>query len=136
MLVTERLLWWFLVISGLFHVALGLFQLLDPGTFFEEVGGYGAENTHYVGDVGAFTLTAGIVLLLAARHPAWRVPVLTLTAIWYGLHAINHAFDVGEARTEARGWLDTGLIALGALVSAYLAWGASRLHNRGWGSPG
>jgi hypothetical protein len=130
MIVSERLLWWFLVISGLFNVALGLFQLFDPGSFFEEIGRYGAENNHYVGDVGAFTLAAGLVLLLAARYPAWRVPVLTLTAIWYGLHAINHALDVDEARTEARGWLDTGLIALGAAVSGYLAWAASRPRAR------
>jgi hypothetical protein len=56
------------------------------------------------------------------------VPVLALAAIWYGLHALNHAFDTDEARSEARGWLDTGLIALGAVVAAYLAWVAARLN--------
>jgi hypothetical protein len=135
MIVTERVLFWFLVVSGVYHVALGLLQFLDPGTFFEEIGNYGTENTHYVGDVAAFTLATGIALLLAARFVGWRVPVLTLIAVWYGLHAINHALDVDEARSVARGWLDTGLIALGAVASGYLAWAASRLNTRAWGSP-
>ena len=60
-----------------------------------------------MGDVGAFVLAFGIAVLIAAQRPAWRVPVLALGAIWYGLHAINHAFDVGDARSDARGIFDT-----------------------------
>ena len=123
------------MVSGVFHVVLGLMQFLAPETFFDEIGSYGPENTHYIGDVAAFTLAAGIGLLLAARYPGWRVPVLALIAVWYALHAVNHAFDVDEARSEARGWFDTGLIALGALASGYLAWAASKLNARGPGLP-
>ena len=47
-------------------------------------------------------------------RPAWRAPLLWLGALWYGFHAINHAFDTGEAKSEARGWSDTLLIAFGA----------------------
>lgn len=114
-----------------YHVALGAMQLLAPGTFFDEIGNYGAENLHYVGDVGAFTLAFGVALAIAVVRPAWRAPLLWLGALWYGFHAINHAFDTGEAKSEARGWSDTLLIGFGALASAWLARVSERLYAKG-----
>jgi hypothetical protein len=114
---------------GLYHLLTGLLALLAPGTFFDEIGRYGAENLHYVGDVGAFTAAYGIALLIAVGRRSWWVPMLTLGAIWYGLHAFNHAFDTDEARSEARGWADTLLLAAGAIALAWLAAQASRLER-------
>jgi hypothetical protein len=54
-----------------------------------------------------------------------------LGALWYGFHAINHSFDTGEAKSEARGWSDTLLIALGAVVSGWLARVSERLGTAG-----
>ena len=65
-------------------------------------------------------------------RPAWRAPLLWLGALWYGFHAINHAFDTGEAKSEARGWTDTLLIAFGAL-GARPGWRGSRNGLRGTG---
>jgi hypothetical protein len=114
---------------GVFHVALGLLQLLAPGTFFDEIGNYGAENLHYVGDAGAFTTAYGIALLIAAGRPSWWAPILALGAIWYALHAVNHLFDIDEnGISEARGVLDTVLIALGAGLLGWLARVADRLE--------
>ena len=104
-----------------FHLLLGLYELLAPASFFARIGTYGAENTHYVGDVGAFTLGYGIALVLAVGRPGWRAPVLAVGAIWYGVHAVNHLFDIGEAESSARGAIDTILIALGAALLAWLA---------------
>jgi surface polysaccharide O-acyltransferase-like enzyme len=127
-MVSEQTLRWTLVATGILHLAVGALALFAPGTFFDEIGRYGAENTHYVGDVGAFTAAAGLALLVAAARPDWRVPVLGLIAAWYALHALNHAFDTGEARSAARGWLNTALIGFGAVFAAYLAWVAARLQ--------
>jgi hypothetical protein len=115
-----------LVVLGVTQVASGALALVVPDTFFDEIGRYGVENEHYVGDVGAFVLAFGIAVLVAAQRPSWRVPVLVLGALWYGLHAINHAFDVGEARSDARGIVDTLYIGLGAPLFAYLAWAAAK----------
>ena len=38
------------------NLAIGLFAAIAPGSFYEEIGTYGAENGHYVGDVAAFYL--------------------------------------------------------------------------------
>lgn len=116
---------------GVFHLLLGGWQLLAPASFFTAIGPYGAENTHYVGDLGAFIAAYGIALLLAVGRPAWRTPLLAVGAIWYALHAINHLFDIGEARSDLRGIADTLLIALGAAVLAWLAAVAARSRPGG-----
>jgi hypothetical protein len=51
-----------------------------------------------------------------------------LGALWYGFHAINHAFDTGEAKSEARGWSDTLLLAFGGVAAAWLARVSERLN--------
>jgi hypothetical protein len=126
----ERTMRTVLLALGAFHVFLGAWQMFGAGSFFEHVGRYGLENTHYVGDVGAFTLAFGIALLLAAGRPTWRAPLLALGAMWYALHAFNHLFDVDEnGISDARGVADTVLIAIGAGVLAWLAGVAERLEN-------
>jgi hypothetical protein len=127
--ISERAMRVILVVIGIYHVATGVLALVDAHAFFDQIGRYGVENDHYIGDVGAFYLGIGIALLVAAQRPGWRIPLLALGALWYGFHALNHAFDVGEARSDARGAFDTVALAIGALVSAYLAWAASRLSQ-------
>jgi hypothetical protein len=127
--MSERSLQVVLALLAAYHVVTGALALIAPDTFFDQIGKYGVENSHYVGDVGAFILAYGIALLVAIRVPSWRVPVLGLGVFWYGLHALNHAFDTGQARSEARGWSDTILLAFGAALNAYLARVAARLGS-------
>lgn len=127
--MTERALRAILVVIAVYHVVTGGMALIAPDTFFEEIGRYGVENSHYVGDVGAFMLAFGVAIGIAAVRPAWRAPLLWLGALWYGFHAINHAFDTGEARSEGRGWADTLLIVFGAVASAWLARVSERLNS-------
>jgi hypothetical protein len=126
--MTERSLRVVLAITGAYLVASGLLALIAPDTFFDDIGRYGVENSHYVGDVGAFLAAAGIGVLLSVNRPAWRAPLLWVGAVWFGLHALNHLFDIGEARSDARGILDTVLLALGAIGAAYLARVSERLR--------
>ncbi|HEX2129650.1 MAG TPA: hypothetical protein VHF58_10585 [Solirubrobacterales bacterium] len=117
---------------GIFHVLVGGWQFFFNASFFEHVGRYGAENTHYVGDIGSFTLAIGIALLIAVGRPTWRGPVLYLAAIWYALHAVNHLFDIDENRiSDFRGTLDTVLLAVGAVLLAWLARAAERSRTTG-----
>jgi hypothetical protein len=115
---------------AVFHLAEGLWMLVAPASFFDAIGRYGVENTHYVGDVGAFVLAYGIALLLAVGRPTWRAPLLAVGAAWYAVHALNHLFDIGEARTDGRGIADTVLLALGAVALGWLAVAADRLARR------
>jgi hypothetical protein len=126
--MTEKGLQAILAVIAIYHVATGLLALVAPDTFFEQIGHYGVENSHYVGDVGAFILAFGVAVGISVVRPSWRAPVLWLGALWYGFHAINHAFDAGEAKSEARGWGDTLAIAFGGLGSAWLARVSERLN--------
>jgi hypothetical protein len=127
--MTERSLVVVLALIGVINAGLGALAMIAPDTFFDQIGKYGVENSHYVGDVGAFVLAFGLAVLLSIRLPSWRVPVLYLGAIWFGFHALNHAFDTGEARSEARGWADTIYIAAGGVLLAYLARVSARLTS-------
>ena len=133
--MTEQSLRAVLAVIAAYHVITGALALFAPDTFFDVIGRYGVENSHYVGDVGAFTLAFGVALALAVTRPGWRAPILWLGALWYGFHAFNHAFDTGEARSDARGWTDTILIAFGAVASAWLARVSERLAGRPGGRP-
>jgi hypothetical protein len=132
--ISERAMRAVLVLLGVIQVASGALALIAPDTFFDEIGRYGVQNDHYIGDVGAFVLAFGIAVLVAVRHPSWRLPVLALGALWSGLHVINHALDVGEARSDARGIFDTVYLGIVGLLYAYLAWVAS-LQPGGTASP-
>jgi hypothetical protein len=134
-LISERAMRTALIVLGAVQAVSGALALVAPDTFFDEIGRYGVQNDHYIGDVGAFVLAFGIAVLVAAQRPAFRVPVLLLGALWSGLHTINHAFDVGDARSDARGFVDTLYIGLGALLYLYLAWAAGRLQTLGKVSP-
>jgi len=114
---------------GLFHAAEGLWMLLAPASFFDTIGRYGLENTHYVGDVGAFVLAYGVALLLCVGRPTWRAPLLAVGALWYAFHAFNHVFDIDEARSDERGIADTVLLLLGAGLLAWLSLAADRLSG-------
>lgn len=118
-----------LALAGVVNLALGLLALIAPGTFFDEIGRYGVENSHYVGDNGAFSAAAGAGLLLAVNRPAWRAPLLWVGVIWFGLHALNHLIDIDEARSDARGVFDTVALALVAVLTAFLAREAERLRE-------
>jgi hypothetical protein len=127
--MTERALKAVLVVVAVYHVLTGALALIAPDEFFDQIGHYGVENSHYVGDVGAFILAFGVAVGISVVRPSWRAPLLWLGALWYGFHAINHAFDTGEAKSEGRGWADTLLIAFGAVAAAWLARVSERLNR-------
>jgi hypothetical protein len=127
--MTEKALRAILVVVAVYHVVLGAMALVAPDTFFDQIGHYGIENSHYVGDVGAFLLAFGVAAGIAVVKPSWRAPIFWLGALWYGFHALNHAFDTGEAKSEGRGWGDTIAIAFGAVGAAWLARVSERFNR-------
>ena len=118
-----------LLLFGAAHLALGAFQAIDPSAFFDGIGGFGAENEHYIRDTSTFPLAIGITGLLAASRTSWRLPVLTLSALLYAFHAINHAFDINESNEDWVGVFDVASLALGALLITWLARQAQALEQ-------
>jgi hypothetical protein len=115
-----------LVVFGLYLVGIALFAAVAPGTFFEEVGPFGARSDHYIHDVAAFQGAVGVFLLLAVRRPAWRVPALVVASLQFALHALSHLVDIREADPEWLGVAEFIGLALGTAVLVWLLVRAGR----------
>jgi len=101
------------------QLVIGVLLWAAPGFFFEQIGPYAPRNDHYMADLASFYLTLAAVAFVAARRPAWRVPVLAVAAIQYALHSLNHLIDIGDADP---GWLGPANLASLAATTALLAW--------------
>jgi hypothetical protein len=124
--LAERLLPAGLAVLGLSQLGLGLWMIVDPGSFFEYLGAFGTRNDHYIRDNATWNLALGAAALVAVRRVRWRVPVLALALVQFALHAINHFVDVDEAHASTSGWGDAvSLVAGGALIAGLL-WLAAR----------
>ncbi|MCU0258019.1 MAG: hypothetical protein MUC84_01980 [Solirubrobacteraceae bacterium] len=107
-------------VLGAAWLAIAALQILDPAAFVDVVGPYGAVNEHYVRDLASWYAAGGILLVLAASRPAWRVPVLLFTLIQGVLHLVNHVFDIGDADPGWMGPLNAVLLAATLGVTAWL----------------
>jgi hypothetical protein len=119
-----------LAVLAVSQLALAVWMVADPGSFFDNVGGFGARNDHYLRDVATFEAALGVCAAIAARRAAWRVPVLAFAAVQFTLHAVNHIADAHAAVASTSGWADAIELALGAALLGWLLWGAIRAERR------
>ena len=117
-----------LLVLAVYHLLLGAFMFFAPGGFYDTLGKFPPENHHYIKDVATFYIALGIAYYVAVRYRSWRTPVLAFSAIEYGLHAINHLVDVGDATSDLTGWFDFFALAALAVFFAALASFAWRIH--------
>jgi hypothetical protein len=85
---------------------LGLVMAVAPGVFFTLVGPYGVRNDHFIHDTASFQIALAVLLVVAIRCPSWRVPALAANAIQWGLHAVSHLVDIGDASPHWLGYFD------------------------------
>jgi hypothetical protein len=105
---------------GVTELAIGSWMAISPATFFDSVGGFGVENHHYIRDTATVYFALGIALVLAARRPAWRAPVLLTTALQYAFHSLNHLIDLGRAEPSWVGPFEFVTITMSTALLVYL----------------
>jgi hypothetical protein len=114
------------IVGGIGFVALGVWAMADPHSFFEAVARFEPYNQHFLQDVGAFQVGLGVVLLLAGL--AGRADGLTVALIGVGaattLHTVSHL--VGR---DLGGVPDRDIPAFAAIAAILLAAGASRWRH-------
>jgi predicted anti-sigma-YlaC factor YlaD len=115
-----------LVLIALSQIGLAAWMAISPSSFFDTIAGFGARNDHYIRDAATFPFAIGVGLLAAAWRPAWRVPVLSVAAVWYCVHAVNHLIDINKADPSSVGPLDFASLLLTGLALAYLAYLAAK----------
>jgi hypothetical protein len=107
-------------LAAIFFIAVGLWALISPQSFFDTLAGYRPYNKHFLHDVGAFQTGIGATLLLALfRRDALQV-VLWGTSVGTVLHAISHFIDRDAPGAKSTDPLALSAVALLVLVAAVL----------------
>jgi hypothetical protein len=109
-----------LIVVGVTQLATAVIAFLAPGAFYDLVAGYPPENHHFIRDLGSWQLGLGAAALVAARRPAWQVPMLGILALQFGLHTISHVIDVADSDPSWHGPFGLVTQALGTVVLAGL----------------
>lgn len=117
---------------GTVYVGLGGWAGLYAESFALLVANFGPANLHLVRDFAACSLTFGSGLLVAAHRPGWRTPALALAALWNGLHAVSHLYDVTAATPAILGPVEAALLVVITAVFAVLT-GISASQGAGAG---
>ena len=114
------------IVSGIGFVALGVWAMADPHSFFEAVARFEPYNQHFLQDVGAFQVGLGVVLLLAGL--SGRADGLTVALIGVGaaatLHTVSHI--VGR---DLGGVPDRDIPAFAVIAAILLATGGWRWRH-------
>jgi hypothetical protein len=95
-----------LTLFGLAYIGLAIWMAAAPHTFYRALGPFDVYNPHYLRDVASFEAAIGVGLLIAVRRPSWRVPMLVVSAVQFGLHSINHLVDIDIAHPRWIGYFD------------------------------
>ena len=77
-----------------YEFLLGLWMLVSPHTFSNQIAGFGPYPPHFIRDTASWQIALGVTLFAAVSRPRWRPPLLAFAALQCGLHAINHWVDV------------------------------------------
>lgn len=97
-------------------IVFGLWALVDPRGFYDQIATYPPYNTHLLHDIGAFQTGIGATLLLATfrRDALWVA--LVGASVGTVLHAVAHIIDrdLGGRSTDP---IAITLIAVATLVA-------------------
>ena len=118
------------IVGGVGFLALGVWAMIDPRSFFAALATFEPYNQHFLQDVGAFQIGLGVVLLLAAVPV--RADGLTVALVGVGVGAAFHAVSHVVGR-DLGGTPERDIPAFAGMAVLLLAAGAFRWrHTRGW----
>jgi hypothetical protein len=100
----------FLWIFGVSNIANGVWMLVAPEAWYHElpagVPDTGPLNLHFVRDIGAAFVTFGLGLCAGAEIVRYRRAAITIAAVFFGLHAAIHVYDILAGLLPAHHWLE------------------------------
>jgi hypothetical protein len=111
-----------------YELVIGLWMVVSPRSFFDQVAAFGAYPPHFIRDNATWQIALGVTLAVAVKQSSWRAPLLAFAGLQTGLHAINHWADVDKASKLSIGLFDA--ISLTVLAAIILAlWRAATLET-------
>ncbi len=111
--------------GGAVFVAFGLWAMIGPSSFFDQLAQFEPYNQHFIQDIGAFQLGLGAVLLLALRHSDSLASGLLGAGTGSAAHVVSHAIGADLGGTPA---VDIPFFAV--LSAVLLVGGVMRLRHR------
>jgi hypothetical protein len=125
--VAERWLVPGIAVFAATQLLTALWMLVAPHSFFRNVGPFGVYNGHYLRDAMTMTAASGIALAASLRWAQLRAGALAVATATFGLHAINHWYDVDNAHSGS----DAGIVdALSLTIAFVLSAGLLRAAMR------
>ena len=113
-----------------YELLLGLWMLVAPHSFFDQIAGFGAYPPHFIRDGATWQIALGVTLFAAVSRVGWRAPLLAFATLQSGLHAINHWVDVDRATSLGLGLFDAISLTLLTVVFAALWRAAANVPTR------
>ena len=109
-----------IAVFAVVYLSQALIMVVSPHSFYKSIGGFDSYNPHYLRDVATFAAALGVGLAVSLGRPAWRVPMLAVATVQYGLHTINHLVDIDIAHPQWTGYFDFFSLAASTLALAWL----------------
>jgi hypothetical protein len=119
-------------------VALGLWAMFDPQSFFERVALFEPYNQHFLQDLGALQIGLGAVLLLAGQFRSLDALTVALVGVGIGgaLHAVSHVIGIELGGRPAIDIPVFGGLAVPLLVAGAMRWRQQSSLSNPDGMPG
>jgi len=100
---------WIVLLIGVGSIANALWMLAGPMHWYTDlpaaVPDTGPFNPHFVRDIGCAFLAAGASLVWAFFSPRFRLPLVSIAAVFLAAHAILHAYDTLTGALGHNHWL-------------------------------
>jgi hypothetical protein len=114
------------LLVGVTTLANALWMLAGPMHWYTDlpaaVPDTGPFNAHFVRDIGCAFLATGTALVWAFVSPRFRLPLVTIAAVFLAAHAGLHAYDtLRGALGHAHWWLDLPGVYLPGILLPWIA---------------
>lgn len=112
---------------GLVLVAGGIWAMVDPRSFYDQLATYPPYNRHFLHDIGAFQTAIGATLLFTFLWADGLLVALAGASVGSVLHFVSHVVDhdLGGRTTDPAA---LGLLAL--MVAAAAVWRRREIRGR------
>ena len=118
------------IVGGVGFIALGVWAMVGPRSFFAALATFEPYNQHFLQDLGAFQVGLGMVLFLAGVPV--RADGLTVALVGVGVGAALHTLSHVVGR-DLGGTPERDIPAFAGMAVLLLAAGAFRWRQtRGW----
>jgi hypothetical protein len=119
--IAERFLVPGIAIFAATQLATALWMLVAPHSFFRNVGPFGVYNGHFLRDAMTMTAATGLALAASLHWTKLRPGALAVATLTFGLHALNHWYDVDNAHAgSSAGIFDAVSLTLAFVLCAGL----------------